>query len=91
MRDAVRNKERWRGAVRLPNILVLTAVLPCAARAVARLVRQLEGEGRGAALALVEAAAEQPHPEDGEERVEHDAQDHDGGDGRDAADEGLGC
>ena len=24
MRDAVRNKERWKGAVRLPKILVLT-------------------------------------------------------------------
>ena len=26
MRDAVRNKERWKGAVRLPKILVLTVV-----------------------------------------------------------------
>ena len=27
MRDAVRNKERWKGAVRLPKILVLTSTL----------------------------------------------------------------
>ena len=60
MRDAVRNKERWKGAVRLPKILVLTS--SCGSHAAAGPTRRCRRRGRRTIAALDLACAPRRRP-----------------------------